>query len=115
MIGNSFVGAATTTLYDIDVASNKLYKQIPPNNGTLELVGSLGVEASGEGGFDISPDNSLAIAVLYGRGYEEGDMETSPGNKHRFYYINLMTGEATNAGKTDREIIGIAILPMQFQ
>ena len=40
---NSFAGAATTILYDIDVASNKLYKQNPPNNGTLELVGSLGL------------------------------------------------------------------------
>jgi hypothetical protein len=106
---NSSAGAATTTLYDIDVASNKLYKQNPPNNGTLELVGSLGVEASGEGGFDISPDNSLAIAVLFGRGDEEDDNEESPGNKFRFYYINLQTGEATNAGKTDREIIGLAI------
>jgi Domain of unknown function (DUF4394) len=106
---NSFAGASATTLYDIDVASNKLYKQNPPNNGTLELVGSLGVEASGEGGFDISPDNSLALAVLFGRGEEDGSEEESPGNKYRFYYINLQTGEATNAGKVDREIIGLAI------
>jgi len=106
---NNFAGASTTTLYDIDVASNKLYKQNPPNNGTLELVGSLGVEASGEGGFDISPDNSLALAVLFGRGEEDGSEEESPGNKYRFYYINLQTGEATNAGKVDREIIGLAI------
>lgn len=107
---NSFAGASTTTLYDIDVASNKLYKQNPPNNGTLELVGSLGVEASGEGGFDISPDNSLALAVLFGRGDDDDDdNEESPGNKYRFYYINLQTGEATNAGKADRTIIGLAI------
>ena len=106
---NSFAGATSTTLYDIDVASNKLYKQIPPNNGTLELVGSLGIEAGGEAGFDIAADNSIAIAVLFGRGEEEGGMEESPGNKFRFYTINLQTGEATNAGKTEREIIGLAI------
>lgn len=106
---NSFAGAATTTLYDIDIVSNKLYRQIPPNNGTLELVGSLGVEAVAEGGFDIAPDNSVALAVLFGRGDEEEDNEESPGNKYRFYYINLQTGEAINAGKTDREIIGVAI------
>lgn len=106
---NSFSGSSTTTLYDIDAASNKLYKQNPPNNGTLELVGSLGVEASGDGGFDISADNSVALAALFGRGDEDGDNEESPGNKYRFYYINLQTGEATNAGKTDREIIGLAI------
>ena len=106
---NSFAGAATTTLYDIDVASNKLYKQTPPNIGTLELVGSLGIEAVGEGGFDIAPDNSIALAVLFGRGDEDGGNEESPGNKYRFYYIDLQTGEAVNAGKTDREIIGLAI------
>jgi len=106
---NSFSGTSTTTLYDIDVASNSLYKQNPPNNGTLELVGSLGVEASAEGGFDISPDNSLALAVLFGRGDEDGGSEESPGNKFRFYTINLQTGEAENAGKTEREIIGLAI------
>ena len=106
---NSFAGAATTTLYDIDVASNKLYKQTPPNNGMLELVGSLGIEAVGEGGFDIAPDNSIALAVLFGRGDEDGDNEESPSNKYRFYYIDLQTGEAINAGKTDRGIIGLAI------
>jgi hypothetical protein len=106
---NSFSGASSTTLYDIDAASNSLYKQNPPNNGTLELVGALGVEISAEGGFDISPDNSVALAALFGRGDEDGGNEESPGNKFRFYYINLQTGEATNAGKTEREIIGLAI------
>lgn len=106
---NSFAGTASTTLYDIDVAGNKLYKQNPPNNGTLELVGSLGIEAVGEAGFDISPDNSVAIAAVYGRGLEDGGGEMSNGNKYRFYYINLATGAATNAGKTDRVITGVAI------
>jgi hypothetical protein len=109
---NSFSGATTTTLYDIDVASDKLYIQAPPNNGTLTAVGLLGVQAVGEAGFDISPDNSVAIAALYGRGYEDGQDEISNGNKYRFYYINLSTGEAKNAGKTDRTIIGLAIPPM---
>ncbi len=108
---NSFAGATATTLYDIDVVNDKLYKQIPPNNGTLVEVGSLGVQALDEAGFDISPDNSVAIAALFGRGLEEGQMEESNGNKYRFYYINLETGEAKNAGKTDREIIGLAIAP----
>lgn len=106
---NSFAGAATTTLYDIDVETDKLYMQVPPNNGTLVAVGSLGVQAVGEAGFDISPDNSVAIAALYGRGYEDGQPEQSNGNKYRFYYINLSTGEASNAGKTDRVIVGVAI------
>jgi hypothetical protein len=110
---NSFAGATSTTLYDLGVATNQLYIQTPPNNGTLVAVGSLGVQAVGEAGFDIAPDNSVAIAALYGRGLEDGQMEESNGNKYRFYYINLATGEAKNAGKTDRVIIGLAILPKQ--
>ena len=106
---NSFAGAATTTLYDIDVATDKLYIQSPPNNGVLVPVGELGVQAVGEAGFDISADNTVAIAALFGRGDEDGSDEISNGNKFRFYYINLATGEATNAGKTDRAIIGVAI------
>ncbi len=110
---NSFAGATSTTLYDIDVATNQLYIQSPPNNGTLVPVGSLGVQAVGEGGFDIAPDNSVAIAALFGRGLEDDHQEESNGNKYRFYYINLSTGEAKNAGKTDRVIVGLAILPNQ--
>ncbi|MDQ3017362.1 MAG: DUF4394 domain-containing protein [Bacteroidota bacterium] len=107
---NSFAGTATTTLYDIDLSDDMLYKQTPPNNGTLEAVGPLGLFATGEGGFDISPDNSVAIAVLFGRDDDdENQEEFSNGNKTRFYYINLQTGEATNAGKPDRDIVGIAI------
>jgi hypothetical protein len=110
---NSFAGATTTILYDIDVATDQLYIQNPPNNGTLMPVGSLGVQAIGEAGFDIAPDNSVAIAALFGRGLEDGQAEESNGNKYRFYYINLATGAAKNAGKTDRMIIGLAISPNQ--
>ncbi len=71
------------------------------------------MQALGEADFDIAPDNSVAIAALFGRGLEDGQMEESNGNKYRFYYIDLATGKAKNAGKTDRMIIGIAILPNQ--
>jgi hypothetical protein len=71
------------------------------------------VQAVGEAGFDIAPDNSVAIAAFFGRGLEEDQTEESNGNKYRFYYINLATGEAKNAGKTERVIVGLAILPNQ--
>jgi hypothetical protein len=35
---NSFAGATSTTLYDIDVATNQLYIQNPPNIGPLLLL-----------------------------------------------------------------------------
>ncbi len=106
---NSFAGTTTTTLYDIDVENDMLFIQSPPNAGTLVPVGQLGIQAIGESGFDISPDNSVAIAAIYGRGFEEDQLEASNGNKYSFYYINLSTGEAKNAGKTNRQITGVSI------
>lgn len=36
---NSFAGATSTTLYKIDFAERKLFRQNPPNNGTQEEIG----------------------------------------------------------------------------
>ena len=96
---NSRAGAAATTLFDIDVTTQKLYKQSPPNNGTLVEVGSLGVMATGEGGFDISPDNSAALASLFVDG------------KSSLFKIDTATGAAAKIGDfagTDA-VNGIAI------
>ena len=90
-------GATTTVLYDIDVTNNKLYKQDPPNNGTLIEVGNLGVDAEGVSGFEISADSAFALAAL------------TVGGKSGLYTINLTTGAATKAGEFPEVIIGIAI------
>lgn len=50
---NNAAGVTSTTLYDIDKVSNNLYTQVPPNNGTLNLVGSLGLDVE-DGEFDIA-------------------------------------------------------------
>lgn len=91
---NNVAGAASTILYDIDVANKKLFKQDPPNNGTLVEVGSLGADIMGEGGFDIAPDG-YALAVF-------GD---------KIYHVNLETGKATKLGgfANYSKITGIAI------
>ncbi|HSF89556.1 MAG TPA: DUF4394 domain-containing protein [Saprospiraceae bacterium] len=107
---NSFAGATTTTLYTIDFTERKLYKQNPPNNGTQEEIGSLGNIVTGEGGFDISPDNNIALAVVNGGGDDgSGNDLNSQGKKSNFYFINLVTGQATVAGVSKRNIIGLAI------
>ncbi len=101
---NSMAGASTTSLYDIDGTSKKLFLQTPPNDGTLKEVGSLGVTFSGESGFDISPDNSRAIAALFGSASaSESD------HQYRFYMINLTTGAAQFIGNAAKKILGIAI------
>ncbi len=92
---NSVAGAATTTLYDIDVTSDKLYRQDPPNNGTLVEIGSLKVNLEGEGGFDIVPaaysgknnsgENAIAVYQLKG--------------VSTLFSINLISGKATKIEK----------------
>lgn len=96
---NNFSGATATTLYDISTTQDMLFTQIPPNNGTLVSVGSLGVDIEGELGFDISFDNSFAI------------VSTSDLNKKQsqLYTINLETGRLAPIGSVKEKIISIAI------
>ena len=94
---NNIAGAATTDLYDIDVTSGKLYKQTPPNDGTLVEVGSLNVKFNGKGGFDINADNSTALATFTVSGVE------------KLYGVNLTTGAATYYADLGVQLIDIAI------
>ncbi len=94
----NFSGSTTTVLYDIDPQTDMLYKQDPPNNGTLVMVGALGVDFTGDGGFDIGPNNAgLAIYNMSG--------------KPTLFNINLTTGKAESLGAvgTLTNAIGIAI------
>ena len=100
---NSFSGTSTTTLYDIDPVSDQLYMQNPPNDGTLQLVGALGLNISEVGGFDIAPTKTsggkdYAIAsVLFGGMWE-------------LDFVDLMNGKMQKLGQLPAgKIIGIAI------
>jgi hypothetical protein len=97
---NSVAGASTTVLYDIDITAGKLYKQMPPNDGVLVEVGPLGVSNTGECGFDISPDNGVALATFMNDGYIA------------LHQIDLATGKASFLGYPLEKIIGIAIPSM---
>lgn len=85
---NSFVGAAVTTLYTIDSGVDVLATQNPPNNGTLNTVNALGVDASNLAGFDIvgAPGPGTAYAALNVAG------------QAGLYTINLGSGAATLIG-----------------
>lgn len=85
---NSRPGATSTKLYGINSATDSLYTQAPPNNGTTTLVGALGVDTSGVAGFDISGGSGIAYAAL-----TDGDT-----GKSAFYTINLGTGAASLVG-----------------
>lgn len=96
---NNTSGATTTELFVIDNTSGMLYKQDPPNAGTLTSVGDLEISGTiaGDGGFDIDAKDGIAIASL-----------TTDGS-NKLYQIDLTTGKATNLGDLISPIIGIAI------
>lgn len=93
---NNKAGVTSTALYDIDPVNDRLYKQNPPNDGTLEFVGSLGIDITGTAGFDISPggDAIAAVTIL-------GQSELNQ--------VNLTTGQLQKLGNLPANIIGIAI------
>ncbi|QJD78081.1 DUF4394 domain-containing protein [Spirosoma rhododendri] len=95
---NNRSGVTTTTLYDIDPVTDKLYRQNPPNDGGLVEVGPLGVDVAGQSNFDIAPDGS-AIATMISNGVQG------------LYEINLTTGRAELLGNlpSAMSIVGMAI------
>ncbi len=93
---NNRAGVTTTTLYDIDPATDRLYIQNPPNDGTLTDVGPLGLDITGAAGFDIAPDGNGLVAVTF-----NGSSELQQ--------INLTTGRLQKLGNLPGTIIGLAI------
>lgn len=82
---NNFPGPASTTLYNLDSNLDVLVTQNPPNSGTLNTIGALGVDIQPEAGFDIVGANT-AFAVL------------RTGDTSALYTINLSTGAASMVG-----------------
>jgi Domain of unknown function (DUF4394) len=93
---SNFDGAGSTTLYNIDANLDILTSQIPPNAGTLNTIGALGVDAGDLTSFDIMTDRTgtdTAFAAI-GSG---------------FYRINLANGQASFIGSIGVSVRGIAV------
>jgi Domain of unknown function (DUF4394) len=91
---NSFAGAPggrATQLFGIDSSLNVLVSQVPPNSGTLNTIGSLGVNIGTVGGFDIFSPNGLNIAFAA--------LAPSSSTAAFLYTIDLGTGNATSLGQ----------------
>jgi hypothetical protein len=99
---NSFATPAATTLYVIDTQNDRLLTQNPPNNGQLNDVGPLGIDAAAVNGFEIvGPDTALAVV-------------SAAGAPAALYTINLATGAATAVGaaaQASDTITGISAVP----
>ena len=96
---NSFAGATSTTLYGIDSSLDVLVLfQMSPNLGMVGTVGSLGVNASSNIGFEIEPTLNLGFAAM------------QVGATSSLYRINLATGAATAVGAIGggHHLIGLA-------
>lgn len=100
---NSRTGATTTTLFGIDSVLDTLVVQAPPNAGTLNTVGDLGVDTTDQVGFDILAVGNQAFASL-----------TDNTDRSSLFRINLATGGATGLGLIGNglSIIDIAALPI---
>ena len=85
---NSWKGTKATTLYNIDATTGALVTQVPPNDGVLNTVGSLGMPVSGPVAFNI-------VAV----GEDRNDGWLVAGGA--LYSVDLKTGKATMAGKIE--------------
>jgi hypothetical protein len=98
---NSVAGAKETTLYDIDTGNGMLVRQAPPNDGTLNTVGMLGVKLDGSVAFDIWSD---------GKGANTGWLLSGG----VLYTVDLASGTAKSVGQIaglKGKISDIAILP----
>lgn len=96
---NSLPGATSTTLFGLDLTTQSLVVQNPPNVGTLNTIGGLSTFGFAEASFDIEPGTNVAYAVLNG-------FELST--------INLTSGIASFVGEigSSSNIVGIAVSPV---
>jgi hypothetical protein len=85
---SNFGGARTTQLLVIDYNTDQLFLQDPPNNGTLRLRGSLGVDVGPELDLDVSGQTGIAYL----------------GAGDSFYTLNLGTGAASLVGAFDSSL-----------
>ncbi len=98
---NSVAGTATTLLFNIDSDLDVLVLQEPPNDGLLETIGPLGVDAGSLAGFDIlteGPGKDRAFAAF----------------GSALYAIDLKTGAATKLGVIGDgklDFVGLAVRP----
>jgi hypothetical protein len=100
---NSYIGSTATTLYNLDETAGRLVRQDPPNNGTLNTVGTLGVTtattATDIRGSDLdiyfNPTTGQNVAYLAVTTLTPTALSVS----NQLYTLNLTTGATTAIGQ----------------
>lgn len=97
---NSVIGAATTSLYVIDANLDILALQNPPNAGTLNTIGALGLNLDNNTAFDISPTGTAYIAYT-----------PAAGGASMLGVVDLATGKIMPVGRIGAgvQVNGLAV------
>ena len=97
-------GATTTMLFAIDFTRDVLTTLASPNDGIMTTVGALGVNTTGDVGFDIAGNTGTAYATLTTGGGFGGST---------LYIVNLTTGALFPVGGVANAspLRGIAVAP----
>jgi Domain of unknown function (DUF4394) len=93
-----------TTLFDIDTMADRVAIQAPPNNGTLNPTGNLGVDAAGDAGFDIYSSTTRDGATVNVRALASLNV----GGASALYRVDLLTGRATGADWIAAPVVDLA-------
>lgn len=93
---NSYIGSTSTILYNFDDSLNVLTTQVPPNNGTLNTIGSAGIsvnlaDQSSDVDIYFNPSSALNVAYLAAN--------TGSQSADNLYSLNLNSGAATLIGQ----------------
>jgi hypothetical protein len=79
---------ATTALYVVDAASDMLFKQNPPNNGTLTEGKRLGIDVGANANFDIAGDDNMGFLT-----------NSSKSRGTKLYTVDVNTGDTQSLGR----------------
>ncbi|MES2595933.1 MAG: DUF4394 domain-containing protein [Verrucomicrobiota bacterium] len=110
---NSFGGTTFTTQYTLDAATNSLFIQNPPNNGTqtnglLVAVNGSALDFTAPLGFDIL--GSVAVATSNAAATGDGFFVSTVGGTSNLYRLDLATATATSLGALGTPLSSFAIL-----
>ncbi|MFZ0142365.1 MAG: DUF4394 domain-containing protein [Aeromicrobium sp.] len=95
-----------TTLFDIDSNLDQVAIQLPPNDGTLNLTGKLGIGVSQIVGFDIQNTVSSGRTVS---NTAYASLRSSDAGEPNLYQIDVLSGKATKVDDFDKQIADIAV------
>jgi hypothetical protein len=95
-----------TALFDIDSNLDQVVIQLPPNDGSLNQTGKLGLAVSPIVGFDIQSKVSSGRTVS---NTAYASLRGSDAGEPNLYKIDLLSGKASKVDDFDKQIADIAV------